>query len=456
MKKNDYKLDEKRGRCLDLVFDFFRSIKLTIFLLILLAIISIIGTFIPQNASPTEYLQRYGTNLYLLLDFFNLFDMYHSWWFSTILLILSINLIACSIQRLPSLWNQVFHKKEVKVLEDSVIKSLPYVRQIPMKKTEEEISEQFKRWFRNLERIDSSSFTTFYGEKGRFSRLGVYLTHLSVLIILAGGLIGSLYGYRGFVNIFEGETVNYIYLREKAHEVPKPLDFSIRCEEFNILYYELPQLEKYVKEYSSLLTIIEDGKEVLKKTIKVNHPLHYKGLSFYQSSYGSAHQIMVGFQKKGSKEKTILKVWEGENVPLPQSNAFIRVLRYSPQIHTFGEGIQMAMFKMGEEPKVFWVLRESSKLNPKEVNGGLFTLEDVNIKEYTGLQVTKDPGVWIVWNGCALMVFGLVLSFFFSHQRVWVRIPKRSGEKMIIAGTSNKNRIGFEKKFDMWTKQLVT
>ena len=33
-------------------------------------------------------------------------------------------------------------------------------------------------------------------------------------------------------------------------------------------------------------------------------------------------------------------------------------------------------------------------------------------RKYTGLSVTKDPGVWVVWIGCGLMIFGLIVSFF--------------------------------------------
>src|SRR5512136_2969844 len=105
-----------------ILFDLFRSLKLTIFLLILLAILSIIGTVITQNAASEEYIQRYGISLYEVLDFFGLFDMYHSWWFSTILLLLVANLVACSLHRFPGVWNQFFRNPGETALEDSMVK----------------------------------------------------------------------------------------------------------------------------------------------------------------------------------------------------------------------------------------------------------------------------------------------------------------------------------------------
>jgi cytochrome c biogenesis protein len=374
--------------------------------------------------------------------------MYHSWWFSAILLLLVINLISCSLQRFPGVWKQISREPTSGGLEDSMLKVLPYVEKVrnpiqPEAKVEENIRSYLKKRFGNPRLIEAEKAITFYSEKGRFSRLGVYITHSSILIILIGGLIGSHYGFKGFVNILEGETVDQIYERNEDREIPRPLGFSVRCDDFNVTYYDLKRPEKLVKEYTSHLTILENGKEVLKKTVQVNHPLHYKGLAFYQSSYGTI--ITLGIQWRNRKEKATFEVPVGVTVPVPNSNDFIQVLQYAPQVHTLGEGIQVVLFKPNQEPRPFWLLKASPKFD--EQRGGPFVLTFEGSKEYTGLQVTKDPGVWVVWIGCGLMIFGLIVSFFFSHQRVWVRIPKGPGEEIVLAGSTNKNRMGFEKTF---------
>jgi cytochrome c biogenesis protein len=444
-------MDHKEKGVLDIVFDFFRSIKLTIFLLILLAIVSIIGTLIKQNAPSTEYIQRYGVALYNVLDFFNLFDMYHSWWFSAILLLLVVNLIACSLHRFPGVWRQISRDSGAKELKDSVLKTLPYVERIslprPTEAKEDEIRSHLKKWFNYPKRIEGESSVTFYSEKGRFSRLGVYITHLSILIILIGGIIGSLFGFRGFVNILKGETVDHIALKIKDEEVAKPIGFSIRCNDFRVTFYDLQRPEKLVKEYMSDLTILENGKEMLNKAIRVNHPLHYKGLAFYQSSYGAIHEVTLGVQSKNRKEKMMLKAIEGETVPVPSSQALIRILRYAPQVHNFGEGVQVALLKPDQPPRAIWLLKAHPQFDEKREDDFILTLEETATKEYTGLQVTKDPGVWIVWVGCSLMIIGFIISFFFSHQRVWVRVPGKTGGEIVVAGSTNKGKMGFEKTF---------
>ena len=64
---------------------------------------------------------------------------------------------------------------------------------------------------------------------------------------------------------------------------------------------------------------------------------------------------------------------------------------------------------------------------------------------YTGLQVTKDPGVSMVYTGFILLIAGCIVTFFMSHQQVVVEVkPAKRGCKVMVAGSSNKNRLGFQ------------
>ena len=83
------------------VWDFFCSLKLTISLLISLALTSIIGTILPQGQLPPEYVAQISPLKLQIYSKLGFFDMYHSWWFIALLYVFSLNLIACSIKRLP-------------------------------------------------------------------------------------------------------------------------------------------------------------------------------------------------------------------------------------------------------------------------------------------------------------------------------------------------------------------
>ena len=93
---------------LNRLWRFFTSVRLTVFVLLTLAATSIIGTVIPQNESPSEYMQAFGPLLYRLFEVLDIFDMYHSWWFQLLLVLLTLNIIVCSIDRLAATWKIVF------------------------------------------------------------------------------------------------------------------------------------------------------------------------------------------------------------------------------------------------------------------------------------------------------------------------------------------------------------
>ena len=86
------------------LYDFFSSVKLAIFLLLTLAITSIVGTIIEQQQDPEKYLMEYGQTTYKILKFLGFTDVYHSWWYISLLTLLAVNLVVCSIKRLPKIW----------------------------------------------------------------------------------------------------------------------------------------------------------------------------------------------------------------------------------------------------------------------------------------------------------------------------------------------------------------
>jgi cytochrome c biogenesis protein len=80
------------------------------------------------------------------------------------------------------------------------------------------------------------------------------------------------------------------------------------------------------------------------------------------------------------------------------------------------------------------------------VHGGYaFTIKDTRFINYTGLQVNEDPGVWLVWAGSLMLVAGIMMAFFLSHKKFWIRIGKdKKGRVEVTAGgMTNKNKHAF-------------
>ena len=197
------------------VWHFFASVKLTVVLLLTLAITSILGTLIPQNETPAEYVRAFGEVLYRIFYILDIFDMYRSWWFQFLLLMLASNVVVCSLERLSSTWKIVFTKNptfnpaQVQRLTDKVQFATGLLPDQVEKKYMPFLTKKFG--YTRIE--DTENGYCIYSEKGRWTRLGVYAVHLSVLILLVGGLVGSIFGFEGFVNIPEGETVVAVLCR---------------------------------------------------------------------------------------------------------------------------------------------------------------------------------------------------------------------------------------------------
>jgi len=440
---------------------FFSSLSLTITLLILLAIVSIVGTIVPQNASPDHLARLYGPGLHAVFEKLGFFDIYHSLLFVSLLLLLSLNLLVCSARNLPRTIRIITQSKDI--LDPERLKTLPYTGSARLALSPEEAGNRLRSVLTRYcghpsESVESGSFH-FFCQRGKFSRLGVYLTHLSVILILLGGLIGSLLGFRGVINLIEGERTGQVFLLNNGMS-SRNLGFEIRCDDFEVTYYPsgMPQ------DYKSTLTVIEDGKDLFSRTIEVNHPLRYKGLSFYQSSYGTTSttgDIVITAQKKnsGSPAQTFT-VAPGGSFSLPEPNLVVRVGRFFNDFVIDDQGqpvnksdqpnnpaAELLIARNGETLYRTWIFQNFPDFHGLR-GDYTFTLQGFTGKEYTGLQVASDPGEKIVWLGCILMIVGILGTFFSSHQQIWARMSVRKERVDItLAGTANKNRLAFEKMF---------
>lgn len=439
------------------LWDFFCSLKLTLFLLISLAVISIIGTIIPQGIPPEEYLARISPAKIKLYKSLGFFDMYHSWWFILLLYLLTVNLIACSIKRLPHIWKIV--TQPVTVLSGSLEQSLANVSTI---RTTDEPAAAKERIITFLSAefaapvvTESDGVWHLFAQKTPWCRLSVYFVHLSVIIIFIGAMVGSLFGYKGFVNILEGETVSSVMLRsENEHN----LGFSLRLEQFSVAKYA----SGAPKEFKSILTVLENGRPVPDYTnvrVIVNDPLTYKGITFYQSSYGNAGNYYFIVSDLNGKNPASLVVNGRSSVNLPDGSS-MHVLDATKDVSQFAQGVsgpavQVELHTPNGKTESFVVYANHPERNLEHAQrngtGPVIHYRGAEERMYTGLQVAKDPGVEIVWLGCFLMVFGIYAAFFLSHRRIWVRIENGS---VTIGGNASKNQSAFQQTFEGLAERL--
>jgi cytochrome c biogenesis protein len=427
--------------------DLLSSVRLAISLLIILAITSIFGTIIPQNASPDEYLRFYSLPTYKIFKILGLLDMYHSWWFLFLLCLLALNLLICSKRRLSAL--RGFFSPPQGCPSENQWKSLPLKRKFSYPgHLAEALSRQqdvLTRIFAHPKVFQNETKVHLFAEKGKFSRLGFYGIHLSILMILGGAFIGSVFGFHGFMNIGEGETADRAGLRG-VRQV-QPLGFQVKLEKFAVSFYP----SGTPKEYKSTVSIFEDNRKILTDSIRVNHPLTYKGISFYQSSYGIAdvEKVILDVRAEESGKSFSLPAKMAEWVKIPGTSSAFMLRRFIPDFQGIGPAFQ-ATLANGDRPVGNLLILQNVPDFPQSRSGGFsFRVKELEPRYYSGLQVNHDPGVRLVWIGCLFMMVGFGMTFFLSHRRIWIRmVPRGEGTLVEMAGSSHRNRIEFEKEME--------
>jgi len=432
---------------MDRVWDFFISVKLAIVTLIVLASTSILGTIIEQNQPSEKYHQIYEDWAFALMDRLNLFDMYHSTWFLLMLVLFTVNLSCCTIDRFPKML-RVVRNPRTKLdggLEKSLSLSDRWKRKGTLSEWAGKYAETLSGSFAKPNVTEDGGEVHLYAETGVASRFGVYVTHLSIIIIFIGAIVGNIAGFKGYVNIPEGDAITKVPVR--GGTLIQDLGFTVRCNAFSLETYPSGQ----PKAYKSDLSVIEGGREVVRKTIVVNDPLQYKGIWFYQSSYGQAGGVtaQVTVARKDGTPVNTLALAANEPIPI-EGYGIVRGVNYSENFQGMGPALQVVVEKPGQPAASFWLVQGRPDLDRQRADSLTFFFGGLSSKMFTGLQVAKDPGVNIVWLGCALMVIGLIMAFFLSHQRVWVRLAQGTDGRVevVLAGSASRNRLAFEKRFE--------
>ncbi len=445
----------------DAIWSALASVKLTLLLLIILAVASILGTVIPQQERAMEWAQRLSPGMVSFLYSLQLFDLYHSVWFRLIIGALALNLIVCSIDRFPSslkLYRALPQPDRAKPYEN-----LPPQRILSVKgdlnAVSNQVAEFLKNKYRNVETKETEKGHYVSGEKGRYSYFSVYLVHFSVLLILIGGIIGSFFGFEAFVNIPEGGMIDTVASTKSEASVKLP--FEVRCDRFVAEFYD----NGAPKEYRSDLSFIFKGKVAMQGALMVNDPITFMGITFYQSSYGAipGKKVRLGITKENSSKNTALDVEVGQAEQLPGGSAQFQVVDVRSDFMRMGPAVYVAVKPSGGDEVRFWVFQNQEmirqhfpgimekfpKLNPKAFEPYAFTLEKIEERYYTGLQVNRDPGVVLVYLGFCFIIIGLFATFFMSHRRVWIQVSKSKNKVNIsVAGRVKRNQVGFEKELD--------
>ncbi|MGD0507363.1 MAG: cytochrome c biogenesis protein ResB [Terriglobales bacterium] len=438
------------------------SIQTGVVLLILVVILSAAGTIVLQRpvTEPDEMQSAYSPQALRILDAVGLTDVFHAWWFLGLLLLVSLCITAASIDRFPNSWR--FFSRPYKY-PDAGFRRASHPQKLLAIADEETGLVAAQRALHSLgfkpERVVREDHFGIFAERHRISEMAVYIVHASLLLIFFGTIVDGVWGWRGTLNLNEGQTSNIVELRDGT---TRALPFAIRCDSAGQENYK----DGTPKKWWSNLAVVKDGQDVEKKEIVVNDPLLYSGVRFYQASYGPNGKVekfsLVATPSNGSGQKQEIGLAVNDTVPL-DADTTVRFAEFFPD-YAVRDGQVYKKSNYLDNPAVHLVV--TSKKAGKDFDVWFpqldevadnskspwqFQATDLKMGHFTGLQVSHEPGQWGVWSGVVLLGVGLAFVFYVVHMRFWavpVCDPKSGKCLLWIGGSANRNRDAFEQRFN--------
>jgi cytochrome c biogenesis protein len=411
------------------------DLRLAIILLLIIALFSVSGTVIEQGQLPDFYQSNYpehpalfGFLSWKVIQVVGLDHVYRTWWFLSLLVLFGTSLTACTFTRqLPALkaaqkWKYYeeprnFTKLALSAELEGV--SLPSITPI--------LQQKSYRIFQEKDNI-------LYARKGIIGKLGPIIVHIGIVAILLGGIWGAMTGFMAQEMISSGDTFQVKNIIDagawSSQDVLK--DWSVRVNRFWIDYTPTGGIDQF---YSDMSVLNNEGKEVNHEKIYVNKPLRYHGVVFYQTDWGiSSVRVRLNkspiFQLPMAQLDTKGKgrLW-GTWIPTKPD--------LSEGVSLLAKDLQGMVLIYDAQGKLINTVRAGMSIPVNGVN-----LQILDVMGSTGLQIKFDPGIPIVYTGFALLMLGVVMSYF-SHSQIWAL---QTGKTLYIGGKTNRAQVAFEQE----------
>ncbi len=445
----------------------------------------IVTEFVPPNvpARRDMYRELWGDAAVKAIEFFRLYDPFHSIWYRSVIVLFFVVILLCTLTRWksfimrsfrihPPKGSQDLEKKEPRISlslndlkrEGDTAQGSTGLRGEHNRREEpaagglvsdvfHKVSEVFRRRGYHIVSDSKDNEFLFTAVAGRWRFFGEFLFHLGLVVVTAGGIIGS---YWGSTEILYGRSGDVLPLHDS--------EYSIVVEDFEMLKTARNEL----LNYRSIVTLLDGRGDTLRvANVEVNRPLKFGGFNVYQSSYHAAERefksASVEYGPEGAfhdKKKVILK--PNEKVLLEGTSFTVEAKRFFPDFKMNAEGPYSASRNMdnpalevevvGEEASESgWLFLLYPRFNSLSNIPVSLKLVDVEPMYYTGLQISTSPGSPTVLVGIILATAGLILLYMFGYRSIKGLVGR---ERILIAGTGCSWKVSFLSEFKTLEKAL--
>lgn len=417
------------------IFRLVADLRFSIFILLLISFFSITGTVIEQDQSIETYKLNYpltnpifGFLTWDLILKFGLDHVYQTWWFFTLIFLFGLSLISCTfLQQFPSLkiarrcqffrtTGQFYRLKISTILNNFSFNKI-------------------------LSRIKKKQYSVFqqkniiYCYKGLIGRIAPILVHFSMILVLLGTIIGSLFGFKAQEIVPKTENFHIQNILNNGQFTVIP-NTSARINDFWITYTKNRTISQF---YSDISVLNNQGNEIQRKTIAVNYPLIYKGVYYYQTDWN-----LIGLRFQNLANEVI--EYPLINVLNNQSKIW---LTWIASNNSLDEGIIAIIDNLEGYCSIY---NETGKfLGNIELNERSKFDQPIILSEIissTGLQIKTDPGIPVIYIGFFFLMLSTLISYI-TYSQIWI---VQKNQKLFIGGTTNRALFDFELEFFKFIK----
>lgn len=440
----------------------FKSRRLAEVLFILLLVIMVIGVFLPQKGgfSPERYqsLKAQQPALVRVLKVLGLVNVFSSWLFFTILSLFFINALFCTWSRLQWALRQLKREKEV---SKSFIQRLKVKAQISWAKSSSKPLDAVAEALSSKRFRISRAKNSISAWKNRWAVFASPLFHLALLIILLSVVFGRATRLEGATRLVEGNAFTeapreYLHLSTGPLFAQEHQEFQVRLNE---VYFDYEK-DGLKKGTASRLTALEDGAPVKEGVAFANHPVVYKGFSFYQGDYGLAPFLRImDEQEKVISEGYLVMKYEEDNTyaistDLEDTDYSVKARLYPDAARDGGH--LRSKSELPKNPLLVLTLYQAGNevlhafLSPNELvsHSGLLVDFD-HLRKWSELAITKDASIPFLYAGFGIGIFFLAVIFLVVPRYIWAYVEEREGiVKVYIGGRALKYHSSFEREME--------
>jgi cytochrome c biogenesis protein len=442
------------------------SVDFAVAQIIVLALLAVVGMTIQQLPdfafrSASDYAAalddlhvRYdpllGAGIVDVMERLSVFSIFRSAWFSAGLTVLVISIVVCTLDRTPRLWRGVTELR-IDQPEPFFDPRLPD-RAAMDAGSPENVREILRRnGFRVREATSSDGRRFVYGDRHQYTKLATLLTHTGLVLFLVAAAVTSRLGDEQGLVVPEGQSLTVQPIGTPGLLLVKNLDF------------EAPGFETgQASDFTTDLAVYQDGREIARKTIRVNDPLSVAGYTFHQNGFGPAPYLVV-------RDADGKPLWDAA-VPLTDAAAgspygIVSVpgrdlgLQLLLRRQADGTGVVLILpyRVVGKNPDGTPVAENFTALALARGETGVardigLTIELRGVDEYTLLIAKRDPGQGIVWLAFACLIAGITITFYLPRRRVWTRLTPDG--RLGIVWRSDRY-VDVEREFGRLLDQLV-